>query len=109
MANRQENDANSRGARFERLRMEVAELKRLCTALPECDAIGKLRGTLGRMDNTLTACHASGDLTMFHQNVGAAEELVRRIHAVDPLTQLLIRLSALSRDTTHIGAHADLS
>jgi len=89
--------------------MEIAELKRLCTALPECDATGKLRGTLGRLDDTLTTCKASGDLTTFHQDVGAAGELVRRMHAVDPLTQLLIRLSALSRDITDIGEHADLS
>jgi hypothetical protein len=94
-----------RQAHVERLATEVEELNRLCWALPECDATGKLRGKLGRLHDSLAEYKADGDLKTFRRDVEAAEELVVRIHADDPLALLLIRLSELRRLTTDMDVH----
>src|SRR5258705_7754108 len=73
---------------------EVAEFDRLCLGVPECDATGKLRCKLGRLRSSL-ADVASGDLKRLDDDVRTTEQLVRRFHEGQPLTQLLQKLAAL--------------
>ena len=82
---------------FDRLWTEVTELKRWCAAIPDADSTGKIRGKLAYLETSLTESRASGDLASFRCSVGALEELVRRIHAADPLTQLCRRVADLKQ------------
>jgi hypothetical protein len=75
---------------------QVADLKRLCAAMPDCDGVGKLRGKLARLEGSLEEFHRSGNATAFRADLGSLTDLVRRLHTLDPLAQLLHRLSALT-------------
>ena len=81
----------------------IAELQQCCAAVPDCDATGKLRGKLWRLETSLKDAEAGGDLTEFRADAKAAEALVRRIHDAEPLTRMLQCLSAL---TERIGVSA---
>jgi hypothetical protein len=74
----------------------IAELQRCCAAIPDCDATGKLRGKVWRLEAALRDAEGSGDLTAFCADANGAEELVRRIHDAEPLTRMLRCLSALN-------------
>lgn len=74
----------------------IAELQQCCAAVADCDATGKLRGKLWRLETSLKDAEASGDLTVLKVDAQAAEALVRRIHDAEPLTRMLQWLSALN-------------
>jgi hypothetical protein len=80
---------------FDRLTTQVTELKRWSAAIPDADSTGKIRGKLAQLETSLTESRASGDVASFRRGVEALDELVRRIHAADPLTQLCQRVIAL--------------
>lgn len=67
----------------------LEELKRCCDAVPDCDAMGKLRGKIGRLEGALREAEENDDLSTFRADAQSAEELVRRIHENDPLTRLV--------------------
>jgi len=91
-----EDSTNSiRGVQIETLRAAVDELNHWCAALPDCDGVGKLRGKLGRLEASLNEFQTNGNVAAFREDVRSAEELVQRLHAVDPLTKLFQGLSTL--------------
>ena len=74
----------------------IAELQLCCAEIADCDATGKLRGKLWRLETSLKEAEASGDLTEFRVNAKAAEALVRRLHGAEPLTRMLECFLALN-------------
>jgi len=80
---------------FDRLSTQLAELKRWCAAIPDADSTGKIRGKLAHLEMSLTELQRNGDRASFRRDVEALDELLRRIHATDPLTQLCQRVAAL--------------
>jgi hypothetical protein len=74
----------------------IDEAKRCCARIPDCDATGKLRGKLWRLESSLMEAEERGDLTAFVVTARSAEELVRQIHDADPVTRLLNCLRALN-------------
>ena len=74
----------------------IDEAKRCCAGIPDCDATGKLRGKLWRLESSLMEAEARGDFTAFVATARSVEELVRRIHDADPVTRLLNCLHALT-------------
>ena len=89
-----------------RIMGELQEVEHLCSALPECDASGKLRGKLARLDWSLRSFAATGDLSPFREDLRSARAFVEYLHSLEPLTQLLARLSALDRQLTDGDSHA---
>ena len=79
----------------------VDEAKRCCAGIPDCDATGKLRGKLWRMEASLIEAENCGDLAAFVATARSAEEFVRRIHDADPVTRLLNCLRVLN---AHVDA-----
>jgi hypothetical protein len=67
----------------------VAELQQCGAAVPDCDATGKLRGKLWRLETTLKEAEATGDLAAFRAEAQSAEALLRRIVDADPLSRML--------------------
>ena len=91
-----EDSTNSiQGIQLDELRAAVEELNHWCAALAECGGVAKLRGKLARLDGSLNEFQTNGNVTPFKDDVRSADEWVRRLHAVDPLTNLLQRLSRL--------------
>jgi len=84
-------------ARIARLWVAIEELKRCCAAIPECDATAKLRGKVGRLESSLREAEQSGNFTPFETDAKATEEMVKRIHDADPLTQFLQCAVALNQ------------
>lgn len=74
----------------------IAEFRQCCETLPECDSTGKLRGKLGRLEESLRQAEDSGDLAEFRRESQLAAQLVERIHDADPLTRLLACVNALN-------------
>jgi hypothetical protein len=81
----------------EQLSSALNEMDRLCSAIPDCDAIGKLRGKLYRLHDSLQSFQTTGNLAEFRENLRAAKAFVQHRQSLDPLTQLLARLSSLER------------
>jgi hypothetical protein len=79
------------------LERDMASLNQLCKSLPECDATGKLRGKLGRLQSAIADYGRDGDIERLRQELSAAHGIVQRFHDADPLTQMLQTLSALRR------------
>ena len=75
----------------------IAEFRQCCETLPECDSTGKLRGKLGRLEESLRQAEDSGDLAEFRRESQLAAQLVERIHDADPLTRLLACVNGLNR------------
>jgi hypothetical protein len=71
------------------LRAALEELRRCCAAIPECDATAKLRGKVGRLESSLREAEQTGNFTPFKTDAKATQEMVKRIHDADPLTQFL--------------------
>ena len=83
---------------LERLRVAelwaaIEELRRCCAAIPDCDATAKLR-----------EAEQSGNLTPFKTETKATQEMVRRIHDADPLTQFLQCVVALNEQVDGAAA-----
>jgi hypothetical protein len=79
------------------LEREIASLNQLCESLPECDAVGKLRGKLGRLQSAVADYKRDGNAGQLRQDLSAAHAIVQRFHDADPVTQMLQTLSALRR------------
>jgi hypothetical protein len=79
------------------LERDIASLNRLCDSLPECDAKGKLRGKLGRLEAAVAEYKGDGDIEPLVQELSVAHGIVQRFHDAEPLTQMLETLSALRR------------
>jgi hypothetical protein len=75
----------------------LASLNHLCESLPECDAKGKLRGKLGRLQSAIADYKRDGHAGPLCQELSAAHGIVQRLHDAEPLTQMLQTLSALRR------------
>ena len=75
----------------------IASLNHLCESLPECDAKGKLRGKLGRVQSAAADYNDNGDLGVLRQELSAAQALVERFHDAEPISRMLQALSALRR------------
>jgi hypothetical protein len=84
------------GIQFDEMWDALAEATRCCQSIPDCDATGKIRGNLGRLETSLREAQQTADLSGFRADAKSAEDLVRRIHDADPLTRLLQCLSALN-------------
>jgi hypothetical protein len=79
------------------LEHDIASLNGLCDSLPECDAKGKLRGKLGRLQAAVAEYKGDGDIAPLVQELSVAHGIVQRFHDAEPLTQMLETLSALRR------------
>ena len=75
----------------------VASLNHLCESLPECDAKGKLRGKLGRLQSAVAEYKRDGHVGPVCQELSGAHALVERFHDAEPISQMLRALSALRR------------
>jgi hypothetical protein len=75
----------------------IASLNQLCESLPECDAKGKLRGKLGRLQSAVADYKRDGDAGPLRQELSAAHVLVQRFHDAEPISRMLQTLSALQR------------
>src|ERR1044071_6128622 len=95
VAEQQTASTDAKTRTVEELRAAIDELNHWCAALPDGDGVGKLRGKLGRLEASLSEFRANGNLTAFKADLQSAEDFVRRLHALDPLTKLLHRLSTL--------------
>jgi hypothetical protein len=73
----------------------IESLHHLCESLPECDAVGKLRGKLGRLQSAMADYKRDGDAGPLRQELSAAHGIVQHFHDADPLTRMLQTLSAL--------------
>lgn len=75
----------------------IETLHHLCESLPECDAVGKLRGKLGRLQSAVADYKRDGDAGPLCQELSAAHAIVQRFHDADPLTRMLQTVSELRR------------
>ena len=73
----------------------LASLNHLCESLPECDAKGKLRGKLGRLQSAVADYKRDGHVGPVCQELSAAHALVQRFHDAEPISRMLQTLSAL--------------
>jgi hypothetical protein len=73
----------------------IASLNHLCESLPECDAKGKLRGKLGRLQSAVADYKRDGHVGPVCQELSAAHALVQRFHDAEPISLMLQALSAL--------------
>lgn len=79
------------------LERSVESLHHLCESLPECDAVGKLRGKLGRLQSAMADYTRNGDAGPLCQELSAAHGIVQHFHDADPLTRMLQMLAELRR------------
>ena len=79
------------------LERSLASLNHLCESLPECDAKGKLRGKLGRLQSAIADYTRDGHVGPVCQELSAAHALVQRFHDAEPISRMLHTLSALRR------------
>jgi len=75
----------------------LASLNHLCESLPECDAKGKLRGKLGRLQSAVADYKRDGHVDPVRQELSAAHALVQRFHDAEPISRMLQAVSALRR------------
>ena len=73
----------------------LASLNHLCESLPECDAKGKLRGKLGRLQAAIADYKRDGHLPPVCQELSGAHTIVQRFHDEEPISQMLQTLVAL--------------
>jgi hypothetical protein len=73
----------------------IASLNHLCESLPECDAKGKLRGKLGRLQSAVADYKRDGHIGPVCQDLSAAHDIVQRFHDAEPISRMLQKLSAL--------------
>jgi len=73
----------------------IASLNHLCESLPECDAKGKLRGKLGRLQSAVADYKRDGHVGPVCEELSAAHALVQRFHDAEPISLMLQALSAL--------------
>jgi hypothetical protein len=73
----------------------LASLNHLCESLPECDAKGKLRGKLGRLQAAIADYKRDGQLPPVRQELSGAHTIVQRFHDEEPISQMLQTLVAL--------------
>jgi len=73
----------------------LASLNHLCESLPECDAKGKLRGKLGRVQSAIADYKRDGHLRPLCQELSGAQTIVQRFHDEEPISQMLKTLVAL--------------
>jgi hypothetical protein len=79
------------------LERSLASLNHLCESLPECDAKGKLRGKLGRLQSAVADYKLDGHVDPVCQELSAALALVQHFHDAEPISRMLQALSALRR------------
>jgi len=79
------------------LERSLESLHTLCESLPECDAVGKLRGKLGRLQSAMADYKRDGDAGPLRQELSAALGIVQRFHDADPLSRMLETLATLRR------------
>jgi hypothetical protein len=79
------------------LERDIASLNHLCESLPECDAKGKLRGKLGRLQSAVADYQRDGHVGPLYQELSAAHGIVQRFHDAEPISRMLQTLSALRR------------
>jgi len=82
---------------FSQLERSIESLHHLCESLPECDAAGKLRGKLGRLQSAMADYQRDGDAGPLRQELSAAHAIVQRFHDAEPISRMLQTLSALRR------------
>jgi hypothetical protein len=80
-----------------RLERSIELLHHLCETLPECDAAGKLRGKLGRLQSAMADYKRNGDAGPLREELSAAHAIVQRFHDTEPISRMLQTLSALRR------------
>ena len=73
----------------------LASLNHLCESLPECDAKGKLRGKLGRLQAAIADYKRNGHLSPVCEELTGAHTIVQRFHDEEPISQMLKTLVAL--------------
>jgi len=73
----------------------LASLNHLCESLPECDAKGKLRGKLGRLQTAIADYKRDGHVAPVSQELTGAHALVQRFHDEEPISRMLQTLVAL--------------
>jgi hypothetical protein len=73
----------------------IESLHHLCESLPECHAVGKLRGKLGRLQSAMADYKRDGDAGPLREELSAAHGIVQHFHDADPLTRMLRTLTAL--------------
>jgi hypothetical protein len=73
----------------------LASLDHLCESLPECDAKGKLRGKLGRLQSAVADYKRDGQVGPLSQELSGAHSMVRRFHDAEPISRMLQTLAAL--------------
>ena len=76
----------------------LASLNHWCESLPECDAKGKLRGKLGRLQSAIADYKRDGHVGPVSLELSGAHAIVQRFHDEEPISRMLQTLSAL-RDT----------
>lgn len=75
----------------------IQSLIHLCESLPECDAAGKLRGKLGRLQAAVADYKRDGNVGPLHQELSAAHAIVQRFHDAEPISRMLQTVSELRR------------
>ena len=73
----------------------LASLNHLCESLPECDAKGKLRGKLGRLQAAIADYERDGHVGPLTHELNGAHAIVQRFHDEEPISQMLKTLVAL--------------
>jgi len=73
----------------------LASLNHLCESLPECDAKGKLRGKLGRLQSAVADYKRDGHVGPLSQELSGAHSMVQRFHDAEPISRMLQALAAL--------------
>jgi len=73
----------------------LASLDHLCESLPECDAKGKLRGKLGRLQAAVADYKRDGHVGPVSHELTGAHALVQRFHDEEPISRMLQMLAAL--------------
>ena len=79
------------------LERDIASLNQLCESLPECDAVGKLRGKLGRVQSAMADYKRDGNAGPLRQELRAAHAILQRFHDAEPISRMLQALFALRR------------
>ena len=67
----------------------------LAESLPECDAKGKLRGKLGRLQAAIADYKRDGYVGPVTHELSGAHAIVQRFHDEEPISRMLQTLSAL--------------